>query len=141
MTRPGDPYRDFTRKFFDRWSPLYDVFAKPIAFAYARAVRAAGAAPGRTILDLCTGTGEIAIRCARAGAEVTAIDMTPSMLDRARAKGRGRGIRFALMDARHLAFEELADGKKYHARQPLGVDPDVKVHLVIEKPEPATADH
>ena len=106
MTGERDPYRDFTRTFFDRWSPLYDLFAKPIGFAYRRAVRAAGAAPGRTILDLCTGTGEIAIRCALAGAEVTAVDMTPSMLERARGKGRGLGIHFALMDARQLAFAD-----------------------------------
>ena len=42
-----DPYVAFTRRFFARWSPLYDWFAKPIGFAYSAAVRLAGAAPGR----------------------------------------------------------------------------------------------
>lgn len=106
MSAPRDPYREFTRRFFDRWSPLYDLFAKPIGFAYARAVRAAGARPGARILDLCTGTGEVAIRCSRAGADVTAVDMTASMLGRAREKAGDLPIRFALMDARSLAFED-----------------------------------
>ncbi|MFL6202504.1 MAG: class I SAM-dependent methyltransferase, partial [Thermoanaerobaculia bacterium] len=85
----ADPYVAFTRRFFGRWSPVYDLFAKPIGFAYDAAVRRAGARPGREILDLCTGTGEIAIRCARRGARVTAVDLTPSMFTRAQRKVRG----------------------------------------------------
>lgn len=102
-----EPYVAYTRRFFDRWSPLYDLFARPIGFAYEAAARASWAAPGARVLDVCTGTGEIARRCARRGADVTAIDFTPSMLERARAKA-GKGVRFALMDARRLAFEEDA---------------------------------
>jgi demethylmenaquinone methyltransferase/2-methoxy-6-polyprenyl-1,4-benzoquinol methylase len=102
-----DPYVAFTRRFFARWSPLYDLFAKPIGFAYAAAVRRAGARPGREILDLCTGTGEIAVRCARRGARVTAVDLTSSMFLRAERKARGLPAYFAGMDARRLAF---ADG-------------------------------
>jgi ubiquinone/menaquinone biosynthesis C-methylase UbiE len=101
-----DPYVAFTRRFFARWSPLYDLFAKPIGFAYNAAVRQAGAAPGRSILDLCTGTGEIALRCARRGARVTAVDLTPSMLTRAVSKMRRLPVRFAGMDARRLAFPD-----------------------------------
>ncbi|HKV08664.1 MAG TPA: methyltransferase domain-containing protein [Thermoanaerobaculia bacterium] len=101
-----DPYVAFTRRFFGRWSPVYDLFAKPIGFAYEAAVSRAGAAPGRTILDLCTGTGEIAIRCARRGAKVTAVDLTPSMFTRAERKARSLPVDFAGMDARHLAFPD-----------------------------------
>jgi ubiquinone/menaquinone biosynthesis C-methylase UbiE len=101
-----DPYVAFTRRFFARWSPLYDWFAKPIGFAYSAAVRLAGAAPGRNLLDLCTGTGEIALRCARRGARVTAVDLTPSMFTRAERKARRLPVRFAGMDARQLAFPD-----------------------------------
>ncbi|MBP7149618.1 MAG: class I SAM-dependent methyltransferase [Acidobacteria bacterium] len=107
MSAP-DTYTRFTHRFFDRWSPLYDLFAKPIGFAYGAAVRAAGARPGRRILDVCTGTGEIAIRCARRGAEVTAIDLTPSMMARAREKAQELPIVFTLMDARQLEFPDDA---------------------------------
>lgn len=102
----SDPYVSFTRRFFARWSPLYDLFAKPIGFAYSAAVRLAGAAPGRHLLDLCTGTGEIALRCARRGAQVTAVDLTPSMFTRAERKARRLPVRFAGMDARELAFPD-----------------------------------
>jgi len=107
----SDPYVAFTRRFFARWSPVYDLFAKPIGFAYEAAVRKAGARPGRTVLDVCTGTGEIALRCARRGARVTAVDMTPSMLLRAVGKARRLRhppIRFAGLDARALPFRDAA---------------------------------
>lgn len=105
---PPDAYVGFTRRFFARWSPLYDAFAAPIGFAYSAAARLAGAAPGRRLLDLCTGTGEIARRLARRGAAVTAVDLTPAMLLRARRKSVGLAVRPLLMDARRLAF---ADGE------------------------------
>ncbi len=108
VTRDGeDAYVAYIQHFFARWSRVYDLFARPIAFAYRAAARRAGAGPGRAILDICTGTGEMALRCARLGADVTAIDVTGSMLQRAMAKTRGLPVRFHLMDARRLEF---ADG-------------------------------
>lgn len=103
-----DAYVAFVRDFFGRWSPLYDAFAWPIGSAYAAAAQAAGAGPGRSVLDLCTGTGEIAVRCAGLGASVTAVDVTPSMLARARRKGSALGVRFAEMDVRRLAFADAS---------------------------------
>jgi ubiquinone/menaquinone biosynthesis C-methylase UbiE len=99
-----DPYVAYLHRFFAKWSPVYDLFAAPIGFAYRAAVRAAGAAPGRILLDVCTGTGEIARRAARAGADVVAIDLTPGMLERAKAKAGASGVRFELADARALPF-------------------------------------
>ncbi len=100
----NDPYVAYLHRFFAQWSPVYDLFAAPIGFAYRAAVRAARAAPGRIILDVCTGTGEIARRAARAGADVVAIDLTPKMLERAEAKAGRLGVRFELTDARALPF-------------------------------------
>lgn len=103
---PPDAYRRYLHDFFARWSPLYDAFAWPIAFVYSAGAREAGAGPGRTVIDLCSGTGEIALRCARRGARVTAVDFTPSMLARGRRKGRGLPIRFVEADARRLPFPD-----------------------------------
>jgi ubiquinone/menaquinone biosynthesis C-methylase UbiE len=100
----ADAYADYLHRFFARWSPLYDAFALPVAHAYAAAARTAAAAPGRRILDLCTGTGELALRAARRGAEVVAVDFTPSMLERAARKTAGLGVLCVEMDARRLAF-------------------------------------
>jgi len=55
-------------------------------------------------LDLATGTGEIALRAATAGAQVRAIDIAPRMIERARAKAERRGlaIDFAVGDCARL---------------------------------------
>jgi ubiquinone/menaquinone biosynthesis C-methylase UbiE len=107
----NDAYVDYTRAFFARWSPYYDLFSGPIAWTYAAAVRHAVTAPDSTVLDLCTGTGEIALRCARRGARVIAVDLSDSMMARARAKLAARPqlasrLRFEAMDARRLAFAD-----------------------------------
>jgi len=99
----NDPYIEYTHRFFAKWLPVYDWFAGSIAHVYRRAARCAGTG---TVLDICTGTGEMSTRCARAGAEVTAVDITKSMLERARAKAAGLGIRFEIMDARRLEFPD-----------------------------------
>ena len=105
----ADPYVAFTRRFFARWSPLYDLVARPIGSANAAAVRRAQARPGQSVLDLCTGTGEIALRCARRGARLTAaVDVTFPMLLRARRKARSLPVRLAAMDARRLAFADAS---------------------------------
>jgi ubiquinone/menaquinone biosynthesis C-methylase UbiE len=69
--------------------------------------------PGTTILDICTGTGEIALRCARQGAAVHAVDVTPDMIGRARSKTLARPglvprLRYELADARELPFGDAA---------------------------------
>ncbi|MDX1384633.1 MAG: methyltransferase domain-containing protein [Thermoanaerobaculia bacterium] len=108
----SDPYISYIHRFFHRWLPVYDWFARSIFWAYGAAVRCIDPRPGLRILDVCTGTGEVALRCARRGAEVVGVDVTPEMLARARAKaarsGRTRGVRFETMDARELRFPDGA---------------------------------
>ena len=42
--------------------------------------------PGERVLDVATGTGEVALRAAQLGARVTALDIAPALLEQARAK-------------------------------------------------------
>jgi len=56
------------------------------------AVAAAGISPGMEVLDVATGTGNAAIRAARAGARVVALDLTPAMIARARERARAEGL-------------------------------------------------
>jgi demethylmenaquinone methyltransferase/2-methoxy-6-polyprenyl-1,4-benzoquinol methylase len=51
-----------------------------------KAVRAANIEPGDRVLDVATGTGDLAIAFHKAGAEVIGTDFVPEMLDVARAK-------------------------------------------------------
>lgn len=54
----------------------------------ARLVKFAGVAPGQHVLDVACGTGVVAITAARTGAQVTGIDLTPELLERARENSR-----------------------------------------------------
>lgn len=60
-----------------------------------------GDARGRRLLDLASGTGEIALLCHDLGYRVTGLDWAEPMLDRARAKAAmaGASIRFLQADA------------------------------------------
>ena len=44
------------------------------------------------VLDVATGTGEVAIRAARTGATVTAIDIAEPMLESARRRADEEGV-------------------------------------------------
>jgi SAM-dependent methyltransferase len=66
-----------------------------------------GAGPGVEMLDVATGSGNVAIAGARAGADVTGLDLTPELLEaaRRRAADAGLDIRFIEGDAEELPFE------------------------------------
>jgi SAM-dependent methyltransferase len=66
--------------------------------------------PGERVLDLATGTGEVAVRAARTGASVTAIDIAEPMLEKARrlADEQGVSIAFDLGDVEYLPYEDAA---------------------------------
>jgi SAM-dependent methyltransferase len=51
-------------------------------------VRFAGIRPGQRVLDVACGTGVVAVTAARAGATVSGLDLTPSLLERARENAR-----------------------------------------------------
>ena len=75
-------------------------------------LRNAGAKSGEKILDLCTGTGDVAIRFAQNNqvGEIVGIDLSEEMLRIARRKARkdGLGKRITLLraDVLHLPFED-----------------------------------
>lgn len=78
---------------FDDWAEHYD---KSVAidqfpfFGYqdvlSKTFALAGARPGHSVLDLGTGTGNLALLFARAGCDLWCTDFSRPMLDRARAK-------------------------------------------------------
>jgi len=53
-----------------------------------RVVELAAVGPGRSALDVCCGTGDIALALARSGTEVTGLDFSQAMLEIARTRGR-----------------------------------------------------
>jgi SAM-dependent methyltransferase len=69
-----------------------------------------GAAPGIEMLDVATGSGNVAIAAAQRGADVTGLDLTPELLEaaRSRAAEAALDIRFVEGDAEELPFESAS---------------------------------
>jgi SAM-dependent methyltransferase len=63
---------------------------------------------GERWLDVATGTGGVAIRAARAGAEVVGVDIAPALLEQARANANGLPIRWDEGDAQDLPYEDAS---------------------------------
>jgi SAM-dependent methyltransferase len=66
--------------------------------------------PGQEVLDVATGTGNVAIRAAGAGAEVIGLDITPELFDTAhrRAAQHDVTVEWVEGDAEDLPFEDDA---------------------------------
>jgi len=80
----------------------------------------AGQLTGRA-LDVGCGTGENALLAAAHGADVTGVDLSPTAIERARAKAAGRGltVHFEVADALDLAqlgdtFDTIMDSGVFH---------------------------
>jgi SAM-dependent methyltransferase len=87
----------------------YDRLAGTFSDVHDRLVDALEPRPGERWLDLATGTGAVAVRAARAGAVVTALDLSEGLLERAgeHAERAGVEIAFEVGDMRRTPY---ADG-------------------------------
>jgi demethylmenaquinone methyltransferase/2-methoxy-6-polyprenyl-1,4-benzoquinol methylase len=107
------------RAMFDRIARVYDPLNTAMTAGLhhrwrARAADLAGVGPGSRVLDLATGTGDLAIELAgrvSPGGEVLGADFAEAMLDRARAKVAARapaGVRprFEWADAMALPYDD-----------------------------------
>jgi SAM-dependent methyltransferase len=79
----------------------------PISVATIDALRLV---PGERVLDVGAGDGNSAIEAARRGARVTAVDLTPAQLARARARCAEAGVQvdLSVADAQALDFREAS---------------------------------
>jgi SAM-dependent methyltransferase len=73
-----------------------------------RLVEAAGIGPGQKVLDVAAGTGNASLPAAERGADVTASDLTPELLEvgRRRAQDAGLELEWVAADAEHLPFAD-----------------------------------
>jgi SAM-dependent methyltransferase len=71
-------------------------------------VERADASAGVSMLDVATGTGNVAVPAASRGATVTALDLTPALLERARLRAQEEGVEVAFIegDAESLPFAD-----------------------------------
>jgi SAM-dependent methyltransferase len=83
----------------------YELVAARFAEIHDALVESLAPRAGERWLDVATGTGEVALRAARAGADVTGLDIAPRLLEQARAKTSE--VEWVEGDAQALPF---ADG-------------------------------
>ncbi len=82
---------------------MVETFLLPLG---PRLVEAASPGPGDRVLDVAAGTGNASIPAAKAGADVTASDLTPELLEagQRRAEAEGVDLDWAVADAENLPF-------------------------------------
>ncbi len=123
MTAAGTPTRDSpqfaaqVRGMFDRIAGVYDLMNTAMTAGLhhrwrARAADRAGLGPGGRALDVCCGTGDLALELARRvgpNGSVVGCDFSERMLDLAREKAARKGaanVRFEWADALKLPYED-----------------------------------
>jgi demethylmenaquinone methyltransferase / 2-methoxy-6-polyprenyl-1,4-benzoquinol methylase len=108
---PGVLEEGQVRAMFDRIAGVYDLLNSVMTVGLhhrwrTRAADLAAVGPGSRVLDVATGTGDLAVELASRGCEVVGSDFSDEMLERARAKAPG--IRFEHGNALDLPY---ADGE------------------------------
>ena len=98
-------FRRHVLQHYNRFAGLYDFSEFIRRETRRKAINLSGWQPGEKVLDLCTGTGELALAFARNGAEVAGADIARGMLKRATAKSPGRNPTWVEIDATDLPFE------------------------------------
>jgi len=96
----------FIQRLFEGLAPRYDLFNRLsslglVAFWYRRLQKEAAFSSHARVLDLCTGTGELALgtrRKLKNGAMIVGLDFSKAMLECARSKAQARGLESSWVD-------------------------------------------
>jgi SAM-dependent methyltransferase len=105
VDQPGDRGADLSDA--AAWSgATYERIAEAFLPVHERIVAALAPAPGDNFLDLACGTGGVALVAARAGSNVTGIDIAADQVEKARtaAEQSGLAIRFDQGDVQALPY-------------------------------------
>src|ERR1700733_6908007 len=105
-TDPFASFKEAQKAGWGHFAPL-ETFTTPVA---ARPVRHAKEREGQRVLDVGCCSGIVAITAARQGADVTGLDLTPALLERARENSRVAEVKidWSEGDAESLPFEDGA---------------------------------
>jgi ubiquinone/menaquinone biosynthesis C-methylase UbiE len=109
--RSADEQNELSR---ERFAPRAHGYRESVLHAGGRdlewLMEAVSAHPGEAALDVATGGGHVALALARTGADVTACDLTPEMLDAAGMllAEHGCEARFVVAEAAALPFDDAS---------------------------------
>lgn len=107
----------FERGDYRFWSRLFRPASESL-------VEAAAVSVGDRLLDVAAGDGNTAVTAAQAGADVTAVDLSPSQIARGRRRSGGSSVRWVLARGELLPF---ADGTFDHAIDTFGDNLDAPI--------------
>ena len=108
------PFEELKRKQSVMWgNGSYQRVSDTITDVHEVVIEQLAPQAGDTFLDLATGTGAVATRAARAGADVTALDFAPVLIDTAKqqASAEGLAIEFVLGDCENMMFADASFDK------------------------------
>jgi SAM-dependent methyltransferase len=102
-----------TRAAWDAIAAGFDAYVTPSGnwALPEKALERAGLGAGMRLLDVACGSGALSLPAARAGAQVTGVDLSPAMIERLRARARAEGLgdlQARVMDGHALAFDDGA---------------------------------
>lgn len=98
-----------TRAAWDNIAAGYDEFVTPTHIWLANeGLRRVDLRPGMRFLDVAAGSGALSIPAARLGAQALAVDLSPNMLERLKARARKEGLNLEtrVMDGHALELED-----------------------------------
>jgi SAM-dependent methyltransferase len=104
-------FEELKRRQAAAWSAApFENLEPEIAAMHDDLVRRLAPRPGERWLDVCCGPGAVAMRAARAGAEVTGVDLAPVLIDTAKrlAEEQGLEIGYEVGDCEQLRFADAA---------------------------------
>lgn len=99
-------YYALIERAFNLLAPVYNLMTVPLGKVRHQVVDFSDARANSTILDVATGTGQQAFAFAKAGCDVTAVDLTESMLAIAHKHNLDGKVNFEAGDATRLRFED-----------------------------------
>jgi SAM-dependent methyltransferase len=104
-----DPFESFKAAQKAGWAHFAPLEAGT-TFVAAQLVKHARVHAGQRVLDVACGTGVVAVTAARRGAQVTGLDLTPALLERARENAQIAGVTIDWRegDAENLPFDNGA---------------------------------
>ncbi len=98
-------YKEYNNELFSRWAPVYDVFEILLSDVRKKIILEIHPIH-KSILDVATGTGSLAIELSKSAEKVVGIDLSSEMLNIAEKKRRNKNLSFLQMDASKMKFDD-----------------------------------
>lgn len=98
-------YKKYNDQLFSRWAPIYDGFELILSDIRKNAIQQINPT-NKSILDVATGTGSLAVELSNSAKRVVGIDLSSQMLDVAEKKRKKNNLSFLQMDASKMKFDD-----------------------------------